>query len=81
MTTNKMGVASRYGLENQGIRNIKMAYWTLPTPALLENVVARREGSLAHEGSLVVRTGNHTGRAANDKFIVEGETRDEIWWG
>jgi phosphoenolpyruvate carboxykinase (ATP) len=59
-----------------------MEYWTLPTPALVERIVSRREGILAHEGSIVVRTGNHTGRAPKDKFIVqEGETGEKVWWG
>jgi len=80
--SNFMGTPSKYGLENHGLRNLNMQYWTIPTPALVERVVSRREGMLAHEGAVVVRTGNHTGRAPNDKFIVqEGEAADKIWWG
>ena len=82
MTSNKMGIASEYDLINQGLRNLNMVYWTLPTPALVERVVARREGILAHEGAVVVRTGNHTGRSPNDKFIVRaGESAEKDWWG
>ena len=82
MTSNKMGISSKFDLNQQGLRNLNMVYWTLPTPALAERIVTRREGVLAHEGALVVRTGQHTGRAPNDKFIVEGgEDQDEIWWG
>lgn len=81
MTDNRMGIPSHYDVDQIGLRNINMAYWTLSTPMLLERVITRSEGTLGHEGSLVVRTGNHTGRAPNDKFIVTGETRDEIWWG
>lgn len=82
MTTNKMGIASKYDLDQQGLRNLNMVYWTLPTPALIERAVARREGVLAHEGALVVRTGSHTGRAPNDKFIVrDDETKDTVNWG
>ena len=80
--TNTMGVPSKYGLENHGLRNLNMEYWTLPTPALIERVVSRREGILAHEGAVVVRTGNHTGRAPNDKYIVQdGEAAEKVWWG
>ena len=33
-------------------------------------------------GPLVVNTGKHTARAANDKFVVrEPSTEDNIWWG
>jgi phosphoenolpyruvate carboxykinase (ATP) len=59
-----------------------MAYWNLSTGALIERIVARREGTLAHEGAVVVRTGHHTGRSPNDKFIVCcQEDDDKIWWG
>ena len=82
MTENKMGVASHYDLDNHGLRNLNMAYWTLSTPALIERIVTRREGVLAHEGGLLVRTGSHTGRAANDKFIVRNpESEGQISWG
>ncbi len=79
---NVMGNPSNFGLENHGLQNLNMEYWTLATPALIERVVSRREGILAHEGAVVVRTGNHTGRAANDKFIVKEDVHgDSIWWG
>ena len=81
MTENKMGVASHYDLDNHGLRNLNMAYWTLTTPALIERIVTRREGVLAHEGGLVVRTGSHTGRAANDKFIVRNPESEDKFGG
>jgi phosphoenolpyruvate carboxykinase (ATP) len=82
MTTNKMGIASQYDLDRHGLRNLNMVYWTLPTPALVERIVTRREGVLAHEGAIVVRTGIHTGRAPNDKFIVKaGEAAEAVAWG
>ncbi len=82
MTFNKMGISSQYDLDNHGLRNLNMVYWTLTTGALVERIVTRREGVLAHEGAIVVRTGNHTGRAPNDKFIVSSQNGGEkIWWG
>jgi len=73
---------SKYGLDNHGIVNVNDAYWNLSTPALYEQTVRRREGVVAHLGPLVVRTGHHTGRSPNDKFIVkEPTTEKEIWWG
>lgn len=73
---------SSYGLENQGIINYGQAFWNLSTPALYEEVIRRREGYIAHLGPLVVRTGQYTGRAAQDKFIVEqADSKDKIWWG
>jgi phosphoenolpyruvate carboxykinase (ATP) len=73
---------SSYGLENHGIRNIGRAYWNLHTPALYEQIIKRGEGNIAHLGPVVVRTGQYTGRAAKDKFIVEEPlSKDKIWWG
>lgn len=73
---------SKYGVENHGIRNAGTVYWHLRTPMLYEQAARRREGVLAHRGPLVVRTGDHTGRSPNDKFIVrEPTSENEIWWG
>lgn len=79
--SNTMGIPSHYGLENHGLRNLTMEYWTLPTPALVEQIISRREGVLAHEGAIVVRTGVYTGRAPNDKYIVSDlETAERVNW-
>ncbi len=73
---------SSHGLENQGIQNANSIYWTLHTSMLYEEAIRRREGRLAHLGPLVVRTGQHTGRSPNDKFIVrEPSSIDKVWWG
>jgi phosphoenolpyruvate carboxykinase (ATP) len=74
--------SSKYGLDNHGITNVNDVYWNLATPALYEEAVRRREGLVAHLGPLVVRTGHHTGRSPNDKFIVrEPSSQDHVWWG
>ena len=74
--------APRHGLEHHGFRNIGRVYWTLTTPALYEGLIRRGEGTVAHLGPVVVRTGDHTGRSPNDKFIVdEPSSSDHIWWG
>ncbi|HLK67226.1 MAG TPA: phosphoenolpyruvate carboxykinase (ATP) [Bryobacteraceae bacterium] len=73
---------SRHGLEKHGIRNINAAYWNLGTAHLLEHAVQRREGNLSSDGSLVVRTGQFTGRSPKDKFIVRDENTDStVHWG
>lgn len=73
---------SEYGLENHGLKNLRMVYWNLPTEALYEEITFRREGRITHLGPIVVHTGKHTARAANDKFIVgEPSTESKIWWG
>ena len=73
---------SRHGLEEQGFRNINVAYWNLGTAQLLEHAIQRREGTLASGGSFVVRTGQFTGRSPKDKFIVRDETTEAfVDWG
>ena len=73
---------SDYGLDNHGLTNLRMAYWNLPTEALYEEIAFRREARISTLGPLVVNTGKHTARSANDKFIVkEPTTEDKIWWG
>ncbi|MGQ0558204.1 MAG: phosphoenolpyruvate carboxykinase [Sphingosinicella sp.] len=72
---------SKHDLERQGIRTGARLYWNLETAPLVELAVRREEGLLARDGPLVVATGRHTGRSANDKFIVrEDETEQIIWW-
>lgn len=75
-------VRSPRGLDELGITNANTVWWNLNTPALYEHAVRRREGLVAHLGPLVVRTGHHTGRSPNDKFIVrEPQSERLIWWG
>ncbi|MDE0880856.1 MAG: phosphoenolpyruvate carboxykinase (ATP), partial [Sphingomonas bacterium] len=70
------------GLKSQGIDTQATIHWNLTTAPLVEAAVARGEGELAADGPLVVKTGRHTGRSAQDKFIVrDEETRDTVWWG
>ena len=79
---NAIGYPSNYDLSHHGLTNLNMEYWTLPSPMLVERIVQRQEGQLAHLGSIVVRTGHHTGRSPNDKFIVCcREPMAKIWWG
>jgi len=61
---------------------LRAAYWNLPVEALYEEIIFRKEGRLSHQGPIVVNTGKHTARAANDKLIVrEAGSEDHIWWG
>lgn len=73
---------SKHGLEMHGIRNVNEQYWNLTAGALYDEAIRRREGAVVHLGPLVVRTGHHTGRSPNDKFIVQESTSEKnIWWG
>ncbi|MEO7364984.1 MAG: phosphoenolpyruvate carboxykinase [Sphingomicrobium sp.] len=70
------------GLDAQGISTAAEIHWNLATAPLVEHAVRRSEGLLAKDGPLVVRTGPHTGRSANDRFIVRDSTTEStVWWG
>jgi phosphoenolpyruvate carboxykinase (ATP) len=73
---------SDFGLNNIGLVNLRKTYWNLTTEALYEEIIFRSEAHLSRSGPIVVNTGKHTARAANDKFIVrELTTENQIWWG
>lgn len=70
-----------YKLDYVGLRNLGQVYWNTSTPGLYEYAIGRFEGQIAHLGPLVVCMGQHTGRAAKDKYIVdEPKTTNDIWW-
>ncbi|MBT3189613.1 MAG: phosphoenolpyruvate carboxykinase (ATP) [Anaerolineae bacterium] len=72
---------SDYGLKNIGLSNLRKAYWNLPPEALYEEIIFRGEGNISHQGPIIVETGKHTARAANDKYVVrEASTEGHVWW-
>lgn len=71
-----------HDLSNQGMSKLRLAYWNLPTEALVEEAIFRKEAAVVMGGPLVAHTGKHTGRSANDKFIVRHtDSENNIWWG
>ncbi|MEJ7776138.1 MAG: phosphoenolpyruvate carboxykinase [Sphingomicrobium sp.] len=73
---------AKFGLDAQGVTTSAKLHWNLTTAPLVEHSVRREEGLLAKDGPLVVETGKHTGRSANDKFIVRNAaTESTVWWG
>ncbi|MGB0720991.1 MAG: phosphoenolpyruvate carboxykinase (ATP) [Gammaproteobacteria bacterium] len=78
-----MGIeALQHHLADMGLTNLGPIHWNPSTPELYEQAIERHEAHLSHLGPLVTRTGAFTGRAPNDKFVVdEPGSRDDIWWG
>lgn len=71
-----------HGLESLGLVHLQNVYWNRSTPSLYENAIRRFEGRMSHMGPLVVNMGQHTGRAARDRYVVEEQgTSDDVWWG
>ena len=65
-----------------GFHNLNNIFYNQSTPSLYEQAIRRREARLSHHGPLVTRTGQHTGRSPNDKFIVkEPISEKNVWWG
>jgi phosphoenolpyruvate carboxykinase (ATP) len=73
---------SDFDVDTIGLINLRKMYWNLTTEALYEEIIFRGEAQISQLGPIIVNTGKHTARAANDKFIVrESATEQNIWWG
>jgi phosphoenolpyruvate carboxykinase (ATP) len=69
------------GLEREGIETTSVK-WNLSAAALYEEALRQEEVVLAANGPLACRTGQHTGRSPNDKFVVrEASSEAQIAWG
>ena len=78
---NANAYASKYGLDNIGIKTNKTVYWNLTTEELYEMALAKGEGNITCGGAFCTETGKLTGRAPNDRFFVKTpEVADKIWW-
>ncbi len=56
-------------------------YTGLPNSTLVGHSIRKGLGKLTKDGALVVLTGKHTGRSANDKYVVNSsKTEKTIWW-
>ena len=70
-----------FDIEIMGFEAQAHVFYNLAENELVSMAVSRGEARLSAHGALVAMTGQHTGRSAKDKFIVEdGQTRDTIWW-
>jgi phosphoenolpyruvate carboxykinase (ATP) len=69
-------------LDQIGLHHLGLVYWNRSTPELYEHAIRRYEAQMGHLGPLVVSMGQHTGRAAKDKYVVdEPQTTKDVWWG
>ncbi len=75
-------VAREAGLAGQDMMTTGTIYRNLDAAALYEEAVRRGEGQISHFGPLSCRTGQHTGRSPNDKFVVQEPSSDaHVHWG
>ena len=72
---------SASGPENHGFSSLNSVFWNLNQQEIYKIILERGEGKLSKDGAMVVETGVHTGRSAQDKFVVkESANEDAIWW-
>ncbi len=77
-----VGVAIPVEIESFPFPEAGKVLWHLSPAELVEEAVLRNEGMLANCGSLVVDTGEFTGRSPKDKFVVKDDnSASNIWWG
>src|SRR5688500_4360814 len=68
-------------LRDLGILDGK-AHWNLPPDELMAIALNSNQAKKTSTGALSVDTGEFTGRAPKDKFIVKDQvTESEVWWG
>jgi phosphoenolpyruvate carboxykinase (ATP) len=88
MTTYRSGNLKNTGhfnpafpIETTGIEGAGEVHYNLNAAQLFEMSVKLGEGMVTDSGNLAVTTGKHTGRSAQDKFIVrDASTENNIWW-
>lgn len=74
-------VLGEIGKSGKAFRNLARVHKNLEAASLYQAAVERGEGIVAKHGPLVVRTGQHTGRSAQDKFVVrDAVTENTVWW-
>ncbi len=80
---NESGIKNpQANLSSVGLGNIKTAYWNLSQTELIEKTIQLGQGVLTDTGALAIDTGEFTGRAPKDKFIVkDAKTANTVFWG
>ena len=80
---------NHYGIKNAkaelsafGLNPNGNLYWNLSQAELVEKTLLLKQGVLSDTGALSINTGEFTGRAPKDKFIVkDAKTANTVHWG
>lgn len=71
-----VGLKEKFDMENwwdDFLDNEKELVIDADTATLIQRALHNHEGQLSEHGALVIRTGKHTGRSPEDKFVVDDE--------
>ena len=69
------------GVDTVGLSDLGHVYYNLNEPQLYQQALSRGEAVVTAQGALRALTGQHTGRSAQDKFVVRDEmTAPQVWW-
>jgi phosphoenolpyruvate carboxykinase (ATP) len=75
-------VLAEHLADTLGLEKLQTIHWNQSSPVLYEQALNRDEGKISADGVFVAYTGTFTGRAPNDKFIVDDAgSHDKVWWG
>lgn len=81
MITGKNIEVEKPDLKQLGIKNAT-EHWNLPPEELADIAVEKRMAERVNSGAIAIDTGEFTGRAPKDRFIVKDDvTKDTVWWG
>jgi len=81
MSEPTMLAISKDALINLGLHSAEKVHYQLQPEELTQQAVQRGEGELNDTGALCIKTGEFTGRAPKDKFIVKDAiTADSVHW-
>lgn len=64
-----------------GLKNTLNIHLNMPSSFYIQEAVHKGYGKLTKDGACLVETGKHTGRSANDRYIVRSATTENtVWW-
>ena len=70
------------GADTFGLSQCRELRWNWSEARLFEAAVRDGEAEVSAHGCLAAQTGQHTGRAPKDRFIVrDSGTEEAVWWG
>jgi phosphoenolpyruvate carboxykinase (ATP) len=81
MAVQEMSQTLEKWLEDIGIVHLKKVLHNPSLSQLISEAIKNNEGKLTHDGAFGVITTPYTGRSPNDKYIVDYQDNDDLWWG